>query len=484
MAQAGMRTRLVVVARVIAACLAATLVVLLIVMWSQSLRPGAYAVADLASDHSGGHPQSGSTVSITAFNTEADRQADVVVELTARRETVQIGDGEPFEGYTLNGSTPGPTIRAAEGQLVEVRLKNQDVPGGVTLHWHGVDVPAAMDGVAGVTQDAVVPGDNFTYRFVAEQVGTFWYHSHQISHQQVIGGLFGVLILEPSEPDPVRDVVAAVHTYPDGIRSIGDAGAELHARAEPGEHVRVRFVNTDNAPLAMWSATPFLIRAIDGNEIIAPTVVTDQRVLVTAGARLDVEVVMPEAAGVRLQVPGATVVLGAAPASAPQPASTVDLLGYGEPTPLTFDPERPNRTFRYDIGRMPGFIDGKPGLWWSVNGRIGDDVPLFIVSAGDVVRVSITNASGEVHPMHLHGHHVLVLSHNGEPSTGSRWWVDSLNVEHGDTYEVVFVADNPGIWMDHCHNLPHAAEGLIAHVAYEGVSTPFLLGHDTGNEPE
>lgn len=484
MADAGRRSRLVAVAPIIAACLAAVLVVLLVGLWWQSLRPGAYAVSDLGSGHSSGHSQPGSTASITSFTADPNRPADVVVDLTARRETVRIGRGTPFTGYTLNGSTPGPTIRATKGQLVEVHLKNQDVPGGVTLHWHGVDVPAAMDGVAGVTQDAVAPGEAFVYRFVAEQVGTFWYHSHQISHEQVIGGLFGVLLFEPSDPEAMDDVVAAVHTYPDGIRSIGNAGNELHAKARPGERVRVRFVNTDNAPLSVWSSTPFLIRAVDGTEVTGPTEVNGQRVSVTAGARLDIEVVVPESGGARLQVPGAAVVLGRASDPAPQPTSRLDLLGYGLPTPLSFDPERPHLTFRYDIGRMPGFIDGVPGLWWSVNGRIGDDIATFFVSTGDVVRVSITNASGEVHPMHLHGHHMLVLFRNGEPATGSRWWVDSLNVEHGDTYEVVFVADNPGIWMDHCHNLPHAAEGLLAHVAYEGVSTPFMLGHDTGNEPE
>ena len=55
---------------------------------------------------------------------------------------------------------------------------------------------------------------------------------------------------------------------------------------------------------------------------------------------------------------------------------------------------------------------------------------------------------------------------------------------NGESYEVAFVADNTGIWMDHCHNLPHAREGLMTHLTYEGVSTPFLLGHDSGNEPE
>ena len=74
--------------------------------------------------------------------------------------------------------------------------------------------------------------------------------------------------------------------------------------------------------------------------------------------------------------------------------------------------------------------------------------------------MTISNHSGELHPMHLHGHHAVVLSRNGVKATGSPWWVDSLDVESGDTYEIAFLADNPGIWMDHCHNLPHAQQGL------------------------
>jgi FtsP/CotA-like multicopper oxidase with cupredoxin domain len=109
---------------------------------------------------------------------------------------------------------------------------------------------------------------------------------------------------------------------------------------------------------------------------------------------------------------------------------------------------------------------------------------MFTVREGDVVRMTIDNRSGDSHPMHLHGHHVLVLSRDGVAATGSPWWVDSLDVQHGERYEVAFVADNPGIWMDHCHNLPHATEGLLAHLVYEGVTTPYLLGHATGNEPE
>jgi FtsP/CotA-like multicopper oxidase with cupredoxin domain len=109
---------------------------------------------------------------------------------------------------------------------------------------------------------------------------------------------------------------------------------------------------------------------------------------------------------------------------------------------------------------------------------------MMVVRGDDVVRMHVENHSGEVHPMHLHGHHAVVLARNGVPSTGSRWWVDSLNVLDNESYDIAFVADNPGIWMDHCHNLKHAAEGMVAHLMYEGVDTPFRAGTGTGNQPE
>ena len=108
------------------------------------------------------------------------------------------------------------------------------------------------------------------------------------------------------------------------------------------------------------------------------------------------------------------------------------------------------------------------------------DVPMFHVREGDVVVMRIVNDSGDVHPMHLHGHHVVVLSRDGVAASGSPWWVDSLDVHPGESYDIAFVADNPGIWSDHCHTLPHAVDGLVAHVMYEGVTTPFTINGDAG----
>ena len=124
-------------------------------------------------------------------------------------------------------------------------------------------------------------------------------------------------------------------------------------------------------------------------------------------------------------------------------------------------------------------------MWWSINGHLYPHVPMFVVRDGDIVTMRIENRSSAVHPMHLHGHHLVVLARDGRPSTGSPWWVDSLNVQPRETYDVAFVADQPGLWMDHCHNLEHAEDGMVAHLMYEGVDTPFRIGDGPAdNTPE
>ncbi len=99
---------------------------------------------------------------VTSLTADPTRPTDVAVTLIARKQRFRLPSGRTVDGYTLNGQSPGPVIRATAGQLVRVRLVNESVPDGVTLHWHGVNVPNAEDGAAGVTQDAVGVGKEFT----------------------------------------------------------------------------------------------------------------------------------------------------------------------------------------------------------------------------------------------------------------------------------------------------------------------------------
>ena len=476
-------------------------------LWWTSLVPATYSVMDLGVvDYGGGrqvtlagHGQQqgrggsddGGT-SVADLTGQRDGDPEVAVTLTARRGTIRLGGGRTTEGYTLNGRSPGPTIRAVKGELVEVTLVNRDVEDGLTLHWHGVDVPNAGDGVAGVTQDAVAVGERYVYRFVVPDSGTYWYHSHQVSSEQVRRGLFGAFVVEPADgpatADPADDVEAVVHTY-DGVRTVGGRAGTTALDRPAGSELRVRVVNTDNGALRAWvSEGPYRVLAVDGTEVNGPTEVRGRTVVVPAGGRVDLGIVVPDG-GTRVDL-GANAALvvradGAAPPASPEPLEELDLLSYGAAGPADItaaDVKNADRVFRYDIGRRPGFLDGRPGLWWTVNGKLFPEASMYVVEEGDLVVMTISNQSGDAHPMHLHGHHALVLSRNGEQATGSPWWVDSLQVADGESYVVAFRADNPGVWMFHCHNLPHAVEGLVAHVVYAGVTEPYRVG-DPGDGP-
>ncbi len=256
----------------------ATLVVVapLAWLWHASLVPSTYSVMDMgyvdtggAPEHHGGH-HGAHTTSVTDLVEDPERVPDVVVELTAKRGKINLSSGHSVDGYTLNGRSPGPTIIARVGQLVEVHVLNDNVPDGIALHWHGIDVPNAADGVAGVTQDAIGPGESHTYRFVVDRVGSYWYHSHQVSHVQVIRGLLGPLIvLPPAGIDQDHDVAAVAHTYR-GVRTLNAVRGDVPVSAADGESVRVRAINTDNAPMRVWSDSDYRIVAVDGTEVNRP----------------------------------------------------------------------------------------------------------------------------------------------------------------------------------------------------------------------
>jgi FtsP/CotA-like multicopper oxidase with cupredoxin domain len=467
------------------------LLIPLAVMWNNSRLPDSYDMAAMGYPDYGGGPHGMHDgmagmegmdhhgTPVKDLIADPDRPADVEETLTVHQ------DGDEF---TVNGSSPGPTIDATVGDMVEVTLVNDNVGEGTTLHWHGVDVPNAMDGVAGVTQDAVMPGEQYVYRFVVDRVGTYWYHSHQISHQQVLGGLLGALVVHPEERDPdVLEEVALLHKYNDGPALNGVRGTKK-VEADTGQQVRVRVVNTDNGIAPLWvSGAPYTVLAVDGTDVNAPTPIDGERFDLPAGGRVDLGITVPSG-GARVDFAGTTtLVLGKDPEDGDQtlsPEKAVDMLSYGTPADIGFDPAAADRRFEYRVGKRPGFLDGRPGMWWTVNGHLFPDVPMYMVNEGDLVVFEIENDSDDSHPMHLHGHHAVVLSRDGEKATGSPWWVDSLEVGVGETYEIAFMADNPGIWMDHCHNLPHAAQGLVSHLMYLGVESSFRIGGTPGNQPE
>ena len=116
-------------------------------------------------------------------------------------ETPMNFTGSPRIAQTINGSIPGPILRWREGDTVTLRVANRLGDQDTSIHWHGVVLPAEMDGVPGLSFHGIRPGETFTYRFEVRQSGTFWYHSHSGFQEQ--RGVYGPLVIEPRGGDPI-----------------------------------------------------------------------------------------------------------------------------------------------------------------------------------------------------------------------------------------------------------------------------------------
>jgi FtsP/CotA-like multicopper oxidase with cupredoxin domain len=172
--------------------------------------------------------------------------------------------------------------------------------------------------------------------------------------------------------------------------------------------------------------------------------------------------------------------LSAPPARVDMRVPDLDLFGYGRPAqaaPVDFD-----REHTIVLDRQLRLLNGLPGYAYTVNGRTWPQVPALTVREGELVKLTVVNRDREAHPMHPHGHQVLVLRRNGIAPTGSPLWMDSYEVAPGETWEVALRADNPGVWMAHCHNLQHAAEGMMVHLHDDGLAADFH--HHGDNHPE
>lgn len=251
--------------------------------------------------------------------------AGAVREFTLVAEPVrwEIQDEFVVEGWGYNGSTPGPMIRVTEGEQVRITLINR-LPVPTTIHWHGIDVPVAQDGVPGLSQAPVEPGETFIYDFIATNPGTRWYHSHVDSNMQIQLGLFGAFIVDPKEPELVQydreftyilsekalDVTPQVALGEADIRNReggnGRGGAFIPdlflfngrsaAAIEPltiqeGERIRIRLINAGNQVHAIHlHGHSFKIIATDGNPVPPLAQLTKDTVLIGSSERYDLEV--------------------------------------------------------------------------------------------------------------------------------------------------------------------------------------------------
>lgn len=440
----------------------------------------------------GGDP-SGATQTMDAAYAQAwesaqpdEGRAVVRVELEAREIDWEFVPGQRTRAWAFGGQVPGPTIEAQVGDVLEIHLVNH-LPEPTVVHWHGLRIPAAMDGT-GRVQRPVGPGESFTYRFRVPDAGTFWYHSHYNETVQLERGLYGALIVrDPAEPVFDADRVLVLDdvalrrdgqiTPPGGWIESHD-GREgdirlVNGRQEPdlqmaaGQVERWRIVNAASARYVRLSVggRPFRIIGTGGGLIPAPVAATE--LLLPAAGRTEI-VVGPFAEGETLRVETLPFARGSFKAHRkPERFATVRV-GSAEPSrtrlperlrkiePLATGTIAPNREVRLGFG-----LGLKHGVEFNINREQhhhADPVRVGELQVWDVV-----NRSPVHHPFHLHGFFFQVLEENGRP-VDHLSWEDTVNVPAFGRVRIAWVADDrPGGWMYHCHILEHHAAGMMAH---------------------
>lgn len=420
----------------------------------------------------------------------------VEVQLVAGVSTVEYLEGKPAEVWAYRdgalpdtiGTVPGPMLRAKVGDEVIVHFRNELPADETTIHWHGVRLPPEADGTPS-TQDPVLPGAEYEYRFTARDASSFWYHPHVRADEQIERGLYAPMVVSGGvAPDVAADrylVLDDVKLDADGSlnedtteldRMLGRQGNVLlvngqHAPAElrvpAGSRERWRFVNAANGRYfnLRIPGAELLVIASDGG--ILPQPYSTGTLLITPGERYDVLVNFEGE-------PGEAAILQTVHYDRghdipdPGPQDLLEIV-YG---PSTGAPQPLPETWR-DLPRLavtdttivrPFVLEEyeQPGLpvLFTINGEQWPDNEPVHVMRGDIEIWEVRNEAEMDHPFHLHGMFFEVLPQEGEPPVPDGW-KDTINVPQKSTVRFAVQYDPLGMWMFHCHILEHAELGMM-----------------------
>jgi FtsP/CotA-like multicopper oxidase with cupredoxin domain len=422
-----------------------------------------------------------------------------VFELTAKPTELKIGNGKATTVWAYNGQIPGPTLRAKQGQSFKVSFKNE-LPEPTTIHWHGVRVPNGMDGVPGVTQKPVAPGETFVYEFQALDSGTYWFHPHVRSHEQVERGLYGVLIVESPE-DPVYDrewVWVLDDWLLDDQGAIDDSfskkdldtGGRLGSlltingkdrpeySASAGERVRIRIINSSNARNYQldFKGARAKIFAVDGNLTGQTLVVEDFDI--APGNRIDVDLTIPddvagdstievanrffhrEARGGVLE--GPQILAGIKISGRVDGKNDFQIPTHGR-VPGWDDAHETEVDFTYEFNteiNLGLLWNGGPAAYFVINGKQYGEHEITPLKHRQFYHLRFTNGTGLYHPIHIHGMFFKVLSRNGT-KVNEPYFRDTVLLDYDGSIEIGVVPVDEGKWMLHCHLLEHSALGMM-----------------------
>ncbi len=425
--------------------------------------------------------------------------------LTAGPQSIQVGpDGtQATQLWCVKRQFPAPEIREPQGDRLRVRFVNQ-LPQPSSIHWHGIRLPNNMDGVPGLTQDPVPPGGEFVYEFDCLDAGTFWYHPHFNSAEQLGRGLIGALVVEErTAPGVDHDLTWVLSDLRvDAQGRLNESFSNRHDQAHAGRignvvlingsitdrfmlagpcRIRLRLIAAANArlfELRLKGATAHLV-AIDGHPV-EPKPVT-QPIDLAPGQRVDLIVDLdtvnplmiedhayPRNAYKLAQISGVTAqgnrsndFKAKVSRLADNPLPPVDASGLAQArsVPLVITGGAMSRSMRPD------------GIW-QINGHAMTDhrkedlhhmKPNFRLKVGEVVRLLLDNQTGWFHPMHLHG--VVFQRVLDDQRLGP--YRDTILLSPGQKMAVAMRADIPGLWMIHCHVLEHQHSGLMGYFSVE-----------------
>ena len=418
-----------------------------------------------------------------------------------------MGADKPMTNVmAYEGQVPGPILRIPQGQRTAFRLTN-NLNQPTSVHWHGIRLENAMDDVPGLTQDPIQPGGNFDYSFIAPDAGTYWYHSHLKSWEQVSRGLYGPLIVEepvPVDADSDRLFIADDWRLGDDGQIADDFGHMRDAShggrlgnwltvngqtkpmmsVRPGERIRLRCISVANARIMAFSFPGLIasIVAIDGQPLASPSALTEP-LLIAPAQRADLIIDIPIDAPPELVInevsTGEPLSAAIMAVSGPPVRDKVKQAGslILPPNPLPHSlsvSDALSVDLRMEGGAMGQLREAsyqgqmydlrtlvlEKGKAWTFNGEAGMPLkPLFKSMLGRTVTVNMINDTRWPHAMHIHGHHFQVVERNGAKIADAPWR-DTELVEPGDSTRIAFVADNPGKWLFHCHMLEHHMAGM------------------------
>ena len=446
-------------------------------------------------------------VGVKAARAQKPAQLDLVIQYSAHKITEAV----TTDLISTRPDGPPPVIRLKQGVPFVARVTNR-LPDYTTMHWHGIRLANAMDGVPYLTQFPFGPGESYEYRFTPMDAGTYWYHPHCLTMNQMAKGLTGVLVVE-EEADPGfnSEVVLNLRDFrlrPNGewldlwtargaARS-GTFGTAVTANWETdpvydgqtGGLVRLRMAATDTTRIykPYVVGADGVVIATDGHPL-RETVDWPSEVapyLLSPGQRIDMAIRMPEIEGAFVDImsdlPGGSRRLARVRAVGANAARSLSELSQLPQNEVPNPDLRNARVEEFVFGWTPeggaqqnGFCGTLGYSFWSINRKPwpGDAAasetrgagPLAVFRLGESIILRLRNESPNDHPIHLHGLVFRPLKSNKRTIASN--WTDTVLLQRDETIEVGLVADNLGDWAFHCHVIEHQKTGLAGFIRVE-----------------